>query len=1134
LKQVFSKATVEVWSGFPEAFYESGMVPVSNSDGAYDLIIDIENEGLSKSLQDKQAASLGYYVYYNFRALLYELSPFEPIGYALDFRHEGAAAMRRSIFNRQASLGLNGYRIIVNAIKGFGLSSAAGEPRIDLSESDVNRGRELLRQAGLKLNGRNAKADKPIVFFDPHCGTRKGSKDWSLEEAVHFIEEFLSGNDVFLVINSGVGDEIIFSRDILKRLKISQKLSPNLVRRVWLSPQGSLKDYMCLLSAIDIGVAFDTGTAHLLSALDKPAVIIFNLGYELMSWQPLNKKSFSVAAVNSEVLSLETFLLKAPLKEGDSFEPTAWLANRIPVISFWSKGRSPVFAEGPKVAPSQAAKVLGGIVRLWSGHPMGLFKEDISRRHIKRYVENVLIKVASLSTVGYESLALKRRAEEEIFRSVDILSKTLKDPSSGVLHYDRDLVCANLEHLTVVAEVLSLSNMYKFCQTLCAEITRIENAEVKQLQALLLDRTSRSLVIAVTEALGANPFITSEELGKSLNIDQEQLLGIYRYMKDSPLVQAWLTKRAPCARYIGILGDVLGEDRGFWEAVLKGQVVAPLEVEFHPSLFCNLKCEHCYSHDVSYSDLEYAKTSHRIPLALKSQKVQSMIHEMALGGTQRIYISGGKEPLMDPLTPEIIRSAKDNGLDIILNTNGVNLDGRGVRDNGEAVREIGKILLREKELLGDEVLHFYLENVSRIRISLDFWGKDNAKFYNQSRGLNPQDVSLARLEEILHKMIPMKSSLGGTTAAIEIVMLVLKENLYDLSNIVERLKELGVDSVVIRHVNVGQGRQEANAFDGQAMNVLQQIAREYENDAALKIRINFEDFMPEAGCDRTDILKSTQCWRSLHKTVINPYGLGIACCYTAHPGHEHLWGQNFILSDRSIFSYDTFMEYWREEVVRQRREGIDASRCAGCLLPDRGLNAALDKVRKDQEWGIALFDQPFSRGNFYTLYDRTPIVRALDLLENERLSEAALRMTEERCLKDILQQELGAAFIGDTMAMNDFLHLINKDILVTAEATAIELGVSRDVLLELYRIVQLSAVLQKLFKSLYPTYMFDIQQVVNKEKSFWSAVSRGEFPLPSEVEFHTSLTCNLRCPYCPNLTIVSRSTSLRLIFFVRV
>lgn len=120
------------------------------------------------------------------------------------------------------------------------------------------------------------------------------------------------------------------------------------------------------------------------------------------------------------------------------------------------------------------------------------------------------------------------------------------------------------------------------------------------------------------------------------------------------------------------LRDVIPFYASVWRA--RG-FVSPLEVDFKPTLKCNLRCKMCPQRVIS--DQEKEKS---VREELSTERYFTLIDELVKMGTRRIHIVGGGEPLLRKDTLDIMRRVKAHGLEGILTTNGTLLDEQKIRE----------------------------------------------------------------------------------------------------------------------------------------------------------------------------------------------------------------------------------------------------------------------------------------------------------------------------------------------------------------------------------------------------------------------------------------------------------------------
>jgi len=86
-------------------------------------------------------------------------------------------------------------------------------------------------------------------------------------------------------------------------------------------------------------------------------------------------------------------------------------------------------------------------------------------------------------------------------------------------------------------------------------------------------------------------------------------------------------------------------------------VAGPLKVQWELTYRCNLRCTHC--------DIWYKPNGYELPLERKLE----VIRELARENVVNISFTGGEPQILEDL-PRLIRSAKDEGINVSINSNG--------------------------------------------------------------------------------------------------------------------------------------------------------------------------------------------------------------------------------------------------------------------------------------------------------------------------------------------------------------------------------------------------------------------------------------------------------------------------------
>ncbi len=191
---------------------------------------------------------------------------------------------------------------------------------------------------------------------------------------------------------------------------------------------------------------------------------------------------------------------------------------------------------------------------------------------------------------------------------------------------------------------------------------------------------------------------------------------------------------------------------GDWE---RGRDIYPLYIEISPYGGCNHRCIFC-----ALDYLEYK------PQMLDTKVLKRFLKDIAGKGVKSIMFAGEGEPLLHRDIAELIRYAKDQGLDIAITTNGVLLD---------------KTLMEK-----------VLPRLSWLRFSLNAGTAKNYAHIHKA-GAGDFDKVIANVKEAVK--MRKKRRLPVTIGA---QFLLLNENRKDAGRLAKILKEAGADYLIIK------------------------------------------------------------------------------------------------------------------------------------------------------------------------------------------------------------------------------------------------------------------------------------------------------------------------------------------------
>jgi cyclic pyranopterin phosphate synthase len=184
-----------------------------------------------------------------------------------------------------------------------------------------------------------------------------------------------------------------------------------------------------------------------------------------------------------------------------------------------------------------------------------------------------------------------------------------------------------------------------------------------------------------------------------------------------------------------------------WQA---GDLIAPIYVEVSPVSFCNHRCLFC--------GLDFAQVE---KLRLDTAATCNALADMARLGVKSVMFAGEGEPLLHTGLADMVRSARMNGLDVSITTNG----SMGNRDLWQRL----------------------VPHLSWVRFSVD---AGNPETYAAVHGVKTSAFD-ATLESIRQALAVRNIEAGNCTIGVQ--FLLIDENLPDLEQAIQTFGSLGVD-----------------------------------------------------------------------------------------------------------------------------------------------------------------------------------------------------------------------------------------------------------------------------------------------------------------------------------------------------
>ena len=188
---------------------------------------------------------------------------------------------------------------------------------------------------------------------------------------------------------------------------------------------------------------------------------------------------------------------------------------------------------------------------------------------------------------------------------------------------------------------------------------------------------------------------------------------------------------------------------------LKGNDVYPIYVEISPSGACNHRCSFCA--------VDYIGFQTRL---LPKNILKERLGEMARLGVKSVMFAGEGEPLLHNDLPEIIRHARESGIDVSITTNAV--------------------------AMSREWIEKSVDYISWIRCSIN---AGTPETYAKVHKTKPSDFNLV-LKNLEYAVQTRNRQKAGCTIGSQMVL--LPENLKEAQALTQTVKSIGCDYLIIK------------------------------------------------------------------------------------------------------------------------------------------------------------------------------------------------------------------------------------------------------------------------------------------------------------------------------------------------
>lgn len=292
---------------------------------------------------------------------------------------------------------------------------------------------------------------------------------------------------------------------------------------------------------------------------------------------------------------------------------------------------------------------------------------------------------------------------------------------------------------------------------------------------------------------------------------------------------------------------------------MNGVNVPPITVMICPTDKCHHQCPRCVGGRVGVENLK---------------DMSGIVTQLADYGTQSLVVSGGGEPLLNKETPDVIKYARERGLDVGLITNG------DVR-------------------LPDDKLVQVIQNTHWIRISMD---GSNPEEYMHSHGMDAK--SFQRMLENAKNMADTRDKYGLSSCDIGTGYLtdnVTKKGMFEATKL---CKEIGLSYIQFRPFFYHETDIDAEFAECLKL-------------ADDNFRVTRSEYRYDKDTIETHDRGYKQCLSPNFHTTIAATGKVYLCCHTAgNDAHEI-----------GNLSNSSFQDIWEDESRKKAIEAITFKDC---------------------------------------------------------------------------------------------------------------------------------------------------------------------------------------------------------------
>jgi MoaA/NifB/PqqE/SkfB family radical SAM enzyme len=448
------------------------------------------------------------------------------------------------------------------------------------------------------------------------------------------------------------------------------------------------------------------------------------------------------------------------------------------------------------------------------------------------------------------------------------------------------------------------------------------------------------LVLRISGELFLRPTRFSMDLAHEYGLEREHLIRLYHIIRNMREIQDVLTFDSPLRRRVSFLHkELLPENLPIIKSMFRGDICLPNHVEFHPALFCNLRCKACPNCHSDINGEWHFLGYPEVGQPLNADRLR-MIEDMFLGlGVESFSFGGGGEPTLSDLTVGAISHLRERSSSayIALYSNGI-----------------------FPESWGDLEFETLMSSLNKLRFSID---SANAMEWSQYKGRPPEFFEI--LWENIGRVVEARRRIAGATN-LGASCIVSSFTYRNLEAFLLRARDMGLDFCDIKAVETCFGdKTEYKAISPEFRESFDTLMAKVRSGFFTPLDVVVDDSL--LAQDDTTVASdepAVQCWVSTRGRMltVGPYGELYPCSDAANPGAHSRRPQRNTVGQLNDFAglgnlTTQFTSLWSESLPW--RTSLSRASCPYCVPSHNNYNLAIEKLFQDWQFGIKPEEQPF-------------------------------------------------------------------------------------------------------------------------------------------------------------------------------